>query len=65
MSIGTQYRLECVDKYGDGWSDSRQGRISINGVRYCDDFKTGNIKTVDFTLAGNGFFFLHPRSYQQ
>ena len=35
LKTGTKYKLHCKDTYTDGWNG---GYITIQGVRYCDDF---------------------------
>ena len=37
------YSLDCKCSFGDGWHG---GYLEIDGVKYCDDFTDGNIKTV-------------------
>ena len=44
------YRLECKDRYSDGWHG---GYLEIQGKKYCDDFLGGHLKTVQITIAGS------------
>jgi len=42
------YTLTCTDSYGDGWHG---GYLTIQGTKYCRDFKSGSSKTVSVTVA--------------
>jgi len=42
LAPGT-YNLDCKCTYGDGWHG---GYLEIDGVKYCDDFRSGHKKTV-------------------
>ena len=44
------YRLECKDRYSDGWHG---GYLEIQGKKYCDDFLGGHLQTVQITIAGS------------
>merc|ERR1719357_841781 len=41
--LAGNYKLECKDKYGDGWHG---GSIEIGGKEYCKDFERGHKKRV-------------------
>ena len=43
------YELQCKDSVGDGWHG---GYLEIQGKKYCDDFRSGHLKTVQITIAG-------------
>ena len=34
-----EFVITCKDSYGDGWHG---GYLVINGLKYCEDFTTGN-----------------------
>ena len=42
LAPGT-YNMDCKCTWGDGWHG---GYLEIDGVKYCDDFRTGHKKTV-------------------
>ena len=42
-----RYVLQCEDTYGDGWHG---GYIVIGGTKYCEDFRSGSSKTVEFQI---------------
>ena len=44
-----RYLLKCIDTYGDGWHG---GWLKIGGTKYCQDFTTGHLKTVEFQKHG-------------
>ena len=35
LKTGTEYKLRCTDSFTDGWNG---GYLTIQGVRYCDNF---------------------------
>ena len=45
------HKITCTDSYGDGWAG---GYLTIYGIKYCEDFSSGNEKLANlaFTLPG-------------
>ena len=52
------YTLNCKSSNGNGWHG---GYIEINGEKYCDDFTSGDLKTVRLKFEQN--FTAPCRSY--
>ena len=45
-----EYTLVCADSYGDGWNGAH---LTIQGVRYCDNFYDGNEMEVKVIITGD------------
>ena len=45
--------MRCIDTYGDGWNG---GYLLIEEKKHCEDFKTGHLKTEQFSWAGENSF---------
>ena len=42
------HTLSCKDSYGDGWHG---GFLEIGGKRYCEDFRSGYVKTTTISIG--------------
>ena len=47
LDVGV-YTLKCLDQFGDGWHG---GFIEIQATQYCEDFSSGNDKSIQVTIG--------------
>ena len=45
--VPSNYSLECIDRYGDGWHG---GYVEVQGTRYCENF--GNTGKHEIIIEG-------------
>ena len=54
------YILKCKDWYGDGWHG---GSITVEGTRYCEDFKSGYTRSIKVPIGRPGKVVLASAQY--